>query len=519
MPPPPEDVETTTLREEIQRLREENRRLQARNDRLSALLAISKFWSAEKDFNLLLSMITQETCRVLGADRGSIFLLDPERRVLWSTVSKDLDRVIEFDASKGIAGYVVQSGKVYRSTDVYQDPRFNREIDRETGYRTRNMICAPLRTMKGAMLGTFQVLNKAAGDFTAEDEEIFLALAAQAAVAIENAMFYRELTSTRDRLTRELRVRFGFQEIVGASPLMQNLLSMARRVCDSSINILITGESGTGKDLLARTIHHNSNRAQHPYIPINCAALPETLLEAELFGIEQGVATGVDRREGKLELAHRGTLFLDEVGDMSLAVQAKVLRVLQDREVVRVGGKIPRTVDVRIIAATNRDLEKEITAGRFRRDLYYRLNVVHLHIPPLRRRPEDIPILIDRIYRRVCEREKKSLRGFTAKAREALCHHPWPGNVRELENEIERAVALADPNSFIDVGDLSFLAPSRSSRHHHVGSLPEVVEGVEREMIREALLKTKGNKSQAARLLGITREGLRKKMKRLAIDG
>ncbi|MEJ5242276.1 MAG: sigma-54 dependent transcriptional regulator [Desulfomicrobiaceae bacterium] len=320
-------------------------------------------------------------------------------------------------------------------------------------------------------------------------------------------------------LKQNLRQRFAPQQIIGHTPVMQHLITSIEKIADTPLNVLIEGETGTGKEVVAKAIHYNSARAEFPFVALNCAALPESLLESELFGIEKGVATGVSQRVGRIEQAHRGTLFLDEIGDMPLSSQVKLLRVLEQREVERIGGRHPVGVDVRVVAATNKNLEGEVEAGRFRADLYYRLNVVKFRLPPLRERREDIPLLVNFFADACCLVMRKRRVSFSDDALRLLMAYDWPGNVRELRNEVERCVALA-ASSTIQTDELS-----EEIRRTLLSTLVEVppvgasavscnLEAIEREAIARALAYANGNKSEAARLLGISREGLRRKLLR-----
>ncbi len=330
------------------------------------------------------------------------------------------------------------------------------------------------------------------------------------------------LQEQNKNLKKGLRERFSHHQIVGNTHAMRQLLDSVEKIADTPLNVLIEGETGTGKELIAKAVHFNSSRAEFPFVALNCAALPESLLESELFGIEKGVATGVDQRIGRIEQAHRGTLFLDEIGDMPLSSQAKLLRVLEHREVERIGARRAMAVDVRVVTATNKDLEEEVRAGRFRADLFYRLNVIKLHLPPLRDRLDDIPILVRFFTELACIAMKKRPVSFSDDAMHLLATHSWPGNIRELRNEVERCVALAS-SSVIHAEDLS--ESIKKSSPQPVALLPETtasegpydLEAAEREAIARALAQTQGNKSQAARLLGISREGLRRKLLRYGI--
>jgi two-component system response regulator HydG len=310
----------------------------------------------------------------------------------------------------------------------------------------------------------------------------------------------------------------GGKAMVGQSPAFRAMMDTLRQAAPSTATVLLIGESGTGKELAARALHEHSNRAKGPFIAVNCAALPESILEAELFGVERGAYTGaVARREGRFERAHGGTLFLDEVGEMPLSAQVKLLRVLQEGEIERLGGTQTVKVEVRLVAATNKDLQKEVAEGRFREDLYYRLNVVEIRVPALASRREDIPLLADAFLRRFAAKNAKTLRGFSPDALQILENYAWPGNVRELEHAVERAVVLAK-NEVLEASDLP-----ESVRKGPLGSAGQLIipigtpmEEIERRVIHETLRHTKGDKTLAARLLGIAARTIYRKLEREA---
>lgn len=327
---------------------------------------------------------------------------------------------------------------------------------------------------------------------------------------------------------RELRRQFSEEnastEIIGRSPAITSMLSMIRTVAPTEATVLITGESGTGKELVARALHAQSLRKDEPLVTVNCAALAETLLESELFGHEKGAFTGADkRREGRFKQADRGTLFLDEIGEMPIGVQAKLLRALQQGEIQRVGSDKSEHVDVRVIAATNRDLRKEVEERHFREDLYFRLNVISLEVPPLRQRKEDIPLLAAHFLSHYAERNHKNVKGFSAQCMDMLLHYDWPGNVRELQNAVERAVILCTgeyvtgPELPVNIAKLAAEAlPKSTDISSSLAGLP--LEEVERRAIEETLRETGDNKSAAARKLGITRATLHKKLRKYGSD-
>ena len=322
---------------------------------------------------------------------------------------------------------------------------------------------------------------------------------------------YRLINENRE-LREALRERHRIEGIIGASGQMLEVLSLVRRVAPSEATVLIRGESGTGKELIAKAIHFASPRASGPLVKVNCAALPETLLESELFGHEKGAFTGaVTSRQGRFELANGGTIFPDEIGDLPLHLQAKLLRVLQEREYEKVGSSRPVKVNVRILAASHRPLEALIKAGQLREDLYYRLNVVTILIPPLRERRSDLSLLIDHFLRRFVEKNGKTIRGLTHEARDVLLRYDYPGNVRELENLIERAVVLTR-DDVIGSGDLPLTVQEPEAEDEQGTNLTVTVEAVERRMIRDALARSEGVQTRAAELLGISERALRYKL-------
>lgn len=321
---------------------------------------------------------------------------------------------------------------------------------------------------------------------------------------IRRALYIQKLERENEALSRKLQQETQFEDLIGDSPQMLEVYEIMRRVLSTDVPVLISGESGTGKELVARAIHYQSTRKDKPFIPINCGAIPENLLESELFGHERGSFTGAYyQKKGKFEMAHQGTAFLDEIGELSPTLQVKLLRFLQEKEIERVGGKEPIAVDVRILAATNKDLEHEINHGHFRTDLFYRLGVISIHLPPLRERGDDILLLANRFLAKYATEYDKPHCQFDALATRRMYEYRWPGNVRELENRIKRAVIMSR-KKVITAGDLGLEAAS-SARGQ---SLMEVVDDVQRKYINQALNRTRGNVSRAARELGISRVAL-----------
>ena len=419
---------------------------------------------------------------------------------------------------------------------VAQD-EFLRDVLESEGALTREkfkLLGRPVLTAVGArifgggrpigvlVLADKEVRRGGQAAFDEEDRRFLVSLAGLCGMAIENRRHLEKLTRDRERLeeeNRRLRDETGRSAagrlFVGDSPAARRVLDLVSRVAASRISVLLTGESGTGKELVARMIHARSERAEKPFVAINCAALPETLLESELFGIERGVATGVEARPGKFETAQGGTLFLDEIGDMPQALQAKLLRVLQEREIERVGGRRRVPIDVRVLAATHARLQERIARGEFREDLYYRLRVVEIELPPLRERREDIPRLVRYFLERFAARESKDVPTLERDAYAALLAHDFPGNIRELENLLEGAAALSQGGA-IRRDDLQWLPrpglrladpPAPGAGDEEVADLREL----EDRHIQRVLRMAGGNKSRAARLLGISRRTLYRK--------
>lgn len=335
-------------------------------------------------------------------------------------------------------------------------------------------------------------------------------------LTLERALEHADLRVENRTLKNALEMNQAARELVGKSPSMRRLLDMLAAIAPSDATVLVTGESGTGKELTAKLVHASSPRRDGPFVAINCAALSESLLESELFGHEKGAFTGADRqREGRFRAADTGTIFLDEIGEMPLAMQVKLLRAIQEREVQRVGGDATLKVDVRIIAATNRDLRREVEEGRFREDLFYRLNVVNVLVPPLRERVEDIPILADRFLCHFAEKNGKLVKGFTPAAMDRLLKYAWPGNVRELENTVERAVVLL-MGEYVGERELppALLEVRDDGPAPKYDSATMTLEDMERAAVQEAVEQCGGNKSEAARRLGITRKTLQTKLQK-----
>ena len=519
--------------------------------RLRLLYDLGRTFAAHIELEQLLPLVTSQCRQALDAEGVSVLLLDAEKDELYFPyVAEDDPEVaqrllgLRFPADRGIAGAALQSGRSIRVDDAQSDFRFYGGVDRHTGATTRALLAVPLVAPQG-QIGVLQAVNRRGGGSFSDADLAFLeALGASVAVAIENARLYSKVKESEERLRtqvgalrRDIARRDRFTEVIGTSPAMVEVFRLMESAAASPIAVLIEGETGTGKELVARGIHRASPRSEGPFLAINCAAVPETLLESELFGHRRGAFTGaVQDHRGLFEAAAGGTVLLDEIGEMPVSMQAKLLRVLQEGEVVPLGDTRPRKIDVRLISATNRDLSAEIAAHRFREDLYYRLAAFPIHIPPLRARREDIPLLADHFLAAAAERHRKWIRGIDAATAELLFRFDWPGNVRELSNEIERAVALTRNDETVGGDQLSpkiRSANSSAAAAEPVRAVgPSSVPGAEgapveplraartafeRQHISAALVRHGGNVSRTARALGISRVMLQKKMKALAL--
>lgn len=504
---------------------------------LLTLYEIGQSLCSIHDLDLLLRFAMERVVALLEVESSSIILLDEERQELYfkaaDNIRSDTEpklREIRFPADQGISGWVIRKGVSALVPDVEQDPRFYRGVDKQTGMKTKSLICVPLKT-RDRSIGVLTAVNKRHGSFFQEDVKLLEVLGSPLAIAIENARLIQELQAARERLREEnlyLREEAGqvarFETLIGESPGMQEVYGLVERVLSTTATVLITGESGTGKELIACVIHYEGPRAKGPFIAVNCAAIPETLLEAELFGYEKGAFTGAAQRKlGRFELASGGTLFLDEIGEMSPALQAKLLRVLQEKKFERVGGTETIATDARIIAATNRNLETLIVGEKFRQDLFYRLNVYPIPLPLLRERKEDIIPLALHLIGKYNRELGKEITGLSKEARELLLSYPWLGNVRELENAVERAVILCR-NEVMTVQDLPLSLreqPQVQPLSSEAFKLPPggiALAELEKQLIVQALEQAHDNKIKAGKLLGLSRTQLRTRMKNHGLE-
>jgi Nif-specific regulatory protein len=474
---------------------------------ISQLKTISSWVSSVQDLDKLLQLIIESATNVVQAEAASLLLVDPTTDTLFFKVATGDkgDEVKEFRVKmgQGIAGHVAKTGHPLLIADAQQDSRWMREISDSIEFETRSMACVPLK-IRNETIGVVQVINKRdESQFSPADMEVLEEFSSLAALAIGSARNLEQVRQENLDLKKELGAK---HQIIGTSFILKKALEDAQKLSRTKTTALIQGESGTGKELLARLIHRESPRRNKPLVVLNCAALPETLLESELFGYEKGAFTGATGRKiGKFESAHQGTLFLDEIGEMAPGIQAKLLRVLQEGVFYRVGGNTPITVDVRVLSATNKDLKKEVEEGKFREDLYYRLNVVQLNMPPLRERLEDVPLLVDH-FLEVFKKET-GMAGLTISeaALEKMTHYNWPGNIRELRNAIERAVVMGDGKTIMPE-DLPIAATLPKFAGLKIGlTLDEALNEFKKEFILLNLKHTGGNRSKAAKVMDIQR--------------
>jgi transcriptional regulator with GAF, ATPase, and Fis domain len=510
------------LRSGLSAVRSRQREL-ARSQRLSAILEIAARWQQTQEMGALLAQMAETATKLLSAERASIFLWDrPHKTLVGRPALGAPGGELRVADDAGVVGQVVQTGQPRRvDADVELEQReVDRRVDKQLKFQTRSLVCVPLRGKRGEVLGAFEVLNKLGGNFTDDDERALAELASHASVALENTQQLEQLLAARKQVADEAAQ--GVQ-LIGTCPAIEGLRSTIRRVADTDLAVLILGENGTGKEVVAQMIHYQSRRRQEPFVAVNCAALTETLLESELFGHEKGAFTDArEMRRGKFELARQGTLFLDEIGDMSLGGQAKLLRVLEEKVVVRVGGSTPITTEARVLAATNQNLAELVRNKKFREDLYFRLNVVNLELPPLRSRGEDIAELAEFFLKGFSLQARRKLPKLTSAARKKLLSHTWPGNVRELRNMMERiAYLVPEEQDKIDAPDLAFILSPKAPADG-VFSLDEpLAEATRRfqiEYIRRHIDAARGNMTLAAERMGLHRSNLYRKMRQLGME-
>ena len=482
----------------------------------NALLKISATINSIRDSNELQLRLLELTLDVLPAERGAVLLADDDCRDFvscrgWNRLSGADDPI---KISQTISKQVLQQVVAVLSNDVVQNENIGGAPSLVQA-QVCSLLCVPLVAYDRPLGVIYFDTSSATTQFDEGHLQLLTAIAGIAAIAFENARRFELLEQENQRLQHEVKLD---HQMIGESRAMRDVYGQLSKVAATSSTVLLLGESGTGKELAARAIHLNSSRASRPFIAINCATLTESLLESELFGHEKGAFTGaIAQKRGKLELADGGTLFLDEVGELSPSIQAKLLRALQTREFERVGGTRPIKVDVRMIAATNRDLKAAIKAGQFREDLYYRLNVVSIPMPPLRERRDDIPLLTAFFVTEYSKRCKRRVTGISPETRRLLCDYDWPGNVRQLENAIERAVVLGATELIVPEDLPETIFEHDASVAQPCTGLHEAVREAKKQLITRTLQQTAGNFTEAAKLLGIHPNNLHRLVRNLKI--
>jgi formate hydrogenlyase transcriptional activator len=496
-------------------------------DRQRLLLEVNNAVISHLELRELLKAVSLSLRRVVPHDLAGFALFDPETQRL-SAHALDFPHNQEFvEAGDGIPLEGTPEGKAFTSRQTVlirnlDTAEFSADIIKRAKAAGLQSGCAVPLVSHGRVLGTLSVVSMQPEAFSENDAELLNQIGAQVAIAVENALAYKQIAQLKDKLTKEklylqeeIQTEYNFQEIVGESQTLRRVLKEVGTVAATASTVLILGETGSGKELIARALHNLSDRRERTFVKLNCAAIPTGLLESELFGHERGAFTGaIATKIGRFETADRGTLFLDEVGEIPLELQVKLLRVLQEQEFERLGSTRTMRVDVRVVAATNRDLAHMVDAGKFRSDLYYRLKVFPVTLPPLRERAEDIPALVRHFAQKFALRMKKRIETIPAEAMKALQAYSWPGNVRELENFIERAVILSSGSDLmVPLSELKSVSPASN------GS-PKTLEDAEREHILKALHEAKwtiGGSAGAAAKLGMKRTTLQSKMQKLGI--
>lgn len=491
--------------------------------RLETLIEINALINSNyTDATALLTRILESAQRLVEGEASSLILKHKESGRLFFEIAlgpKGTDvQKFSLKPGEGIAGWVSQHNRSLIVNDVESDPRFYKDISKAVEFPTHSMLAVPMR-LKEECIGVIEILNKKDHKyFQDEDLQWLEVFATQAAIAIENAKYYQKAEEEIHFLQDQIKTDSGYHTFIANSKVILEKLDIIEKVSKTDSSVLILGESGVGKELIAEQLHLRSLRNNGPFVRVNCAALPEGLLESELFGHVKGAFTdAVQNRRGRFEMADKGTIFLDEIGDLPLKLQVKLLRVIQERTFEKLGSSDTISVDVRILAATNRNIERLVETGEFRSDLYYRLNVLPIHIPPLRQRQEDIPELADFFLKKFSRETKKQLVGFSNGALELMLSYPWPGNIRELENAIERAVVVGK-GKYIMPEDLLLSSGSSVSKSEYKNkSLKEALNIFKKHFIQKALEENAGNQTETAKALDIQRTYLSRLIKELDI--
>ncbi len=490
---------------------------------LQGLLDLTAAWNRATDSAGLLQQIAETSTTWIPCERATIFLWDRANRVLLGRPALGVDGgELRVPDDAGLVGQVVQTGLPGRvDADVpVEQAQVDRRTDMRLNFHTRSLLCVPLWGDDGQCVGAFELINKQQGNFDSRDLGHLVLLAKQAAIALSGLRRVEQLVLSQRTSAAQAAASV---QLRGSSPLMTTLRESLTRVAPTDLSVLLLGENGTGKEVAARLLHYESRRRDEVLVAVNCAAIPDTLLESELFGHEKGAFTdAIESRPGKFELASQGTIFLDEIGDMSLSGQAKLLRVLEDKTIVRVGGSRTIATQARVVAATNQNLAELVRQRRFREDLFFRLNVVTLEIPPLRLRGNDVIELAMFFLDGFCQQARRTLPRLTEAAQTALRQHPWPGNVRELRNMMER-LAFLSTTAVVEPRDLSFLslpgnADSPSELLPLNLPLADATRAFQIKLIQHHLDLAAGNVTEVANRLGVARTNLYRKMKQLGMS-
>ncbi len=507
------------IQEEIIRLKQSVNELTILND-------ISNAISSTMDLQEIMATIITKSLNTLGVEQGTVMLIEENSEEPMRTMIRgvsDHHRGKIYKLGTQLTGWMIKNRKPLLINDTSKDERFKSLKSENTG--VHSILCVPM-VFRGKLIGVINLFNKRGRiEFTPDDQKLMCIVAAQVASFLVNALSFEHVKESNEILQKqtnslqsEVGARYGFNGIIGKSEKIKNILEELESIAHSPASVLISGETGTGKELIAKTIHFNSDRKDQPFVDVNSAAIPENLVESEFFGIEEGVATGVTKRIGLFEQANGGTLFIDEIGDMRLSSQAKILRALEERKIRRVGSNFNINIDIRIIVATNKNLKEEISNKTFREDLYYRLSVFEIELPPLRERREDIPLMLNYFTQKYANQMGKLIEKFSFDAADILFNYDWPGNIRELANVVERAVILAkEPVIHVEQLPRDFRG-EYALADIKCESYEEASTNFKRRLILNSLQESNNNKAEAARNLKLNRAYFFRLLKQLGIN-
>lgn len=481
------------------------------------MASVTKLLQSRRNIDKVLGEIIETVIQMLDAKASALLMIRDQKLEFFMASGETKKKLqnLEIGMGEGIAGWVASNNEPLLVKDVENDYRASERISQITGFKAKSIACCPLR-IQGTVIGVLEILDKKDDRcLSEEDLEKLIAFARLAETIIAETSKLRTVFVENVYLKKEIESKYN---LVGKSPEFQKVLADAEKLARTNTTCIITGESGTGKELIARFIHRKSDRAGKPFIATNCGAIPETILERELFGHEKGAFTGADRRQiGLFEAADEGVIFLDEVSEMPVAMQVKFLRVLEERSFFRLGGTSPINVDIRIVAATNRNLIQLVSEGKFREDLFYRLSVVKLELPPLRERREDIPLLVDYFLKNQSIVPLSRNIRINAEAMKYLKGYSWPGNVRELENAIERALVMGEGDE-LQIDDFPLHPPQKETSKIAIGAtLKNAIDEFKKDFIQKNLHYTNGNRTEAAKILEIERTYLSKLIKEYSL--